>query len=219
MTENTKLTLEFIKEKFLTADSGNDINWAYRYEHSLRVAGIGQRIAKSEGLDQEALIIACLLHDIGYIECKSEEDYDLHGRISERIAREFLTSIHLEADRIDTICYGIKIHTEAKEDYERIPTPFELSVQDADNIDRFDAYRLYGNLRYAFHMDEMTPKQMLDCAASRIERYEKYVNSECGTKTATVLWQDRIGFHLEYFKRLREQMLNMQDFCTELSIQ
>ena len=98
-----------------------------------------------------------------------------------------------------------------------MPTPFEVSVADADNIDRFDAYRLYISLCYFFKTDGMTPEQMSECAGQRIERYDRHISMECGTKTAAKLWKDRIGFHLEYFKRLKLQMENMQSFCNELT--
>lgn len=67
MTENIRKTEAFIKERFLSDAKGDQFDWTYRYEHSLRTAAIGQRIAREEGLNEEALIIACLLHDIGYI--------------------------------------------------------------------------------------------------------------------------------------------------------
>ena len=40
----------------------------YRIEHTMRVANLGKRIAEAEGLDTEALAIACLLHDVSYCE-------------------------------------------------------------------------------------------------------------------------------------------------------
>lgn len=219
MTDNIRKTALFVKEKFLEADGKDGFDGKYRYEHSLRVAAIGQLIAREEGLDEEALVLACLLHDIGYIECKTKEDHDVHGKFSARIAREFLSSIGFETDRIETICYGIKIHTEAEEDYERMPTPFEMSIADADNIDRFDAYRLYLNLTYFYGADGMTAEQMMEGAGSRADRYERYLNMKCGTKTGASLWKDRIGFQLEYFKRLKDQMGNMKCFCDGLELQ
>jgi uncharacterized protein len=216
MTENIRKTDAFIREKFLSGENGEKFDWVYRYEHSLRTAGIGQRIAREEGLDEEALTIACLLHDIGYINCKTEEDYDVHGRLSAEIAREFLASISYNTDLIDTICYGIKIHTEPEEMYERKPTPFEMSVNDADDIDRFDAYRLYSHLRHFFNFDEMTPMEMLDFSEQRITRYEEYMSMERGTKTASRIWRDTLGFHMEFYQRLRTQMGNMKAFCLEL---
>ncbi len=204
MTDNVKKTISFIKEKFESVEEFR--NDKYRYEHSLRVGAIGGRIAKAEGLDEEGLTIACLLHDIGYIECKTKEDYDTHGRISERIARVFLESLQFDKERIESICYGIRIHTDNPIDILRKPTPFELSVQTADNIDRFDAYRLYLNLQYS-KLEGMSPKEIIECADSRIERYTNYLDMDCGTKTGSDLWRDVLNYQIGYFKRIKEQMI------------
>jgi putative nucleotidyltransferase with HDIG domain len=204
MTDNVRKTISFIKEQFESVEEFR--NDKYRYEHSLRVGAIGERIAKAEGLDVEGLTIACLLHDIGYIECKTEDDYNTHGRISERIARVFLETLQFDKERIESICYGIRIHTDSNEDILREPTPFELSVQTADNIDRFDAYRLYLNLQYT-KVEGMTPKEIIECADIRIERYTKYLSMDCGTKTGSDLWKDVLNYQIEYFKRLKEQMV------------
>jgi uncharacterized protein len=179
------------------------------------VAGIGKRIAREEGLDEEALIIGGLLHDIGYVECNCKEDHDVHGRISARIAREFLTSINYNPEKTETVCYGIKIHTEPVEDYERKPTVFEDSIADADNIDRFDAYRLYLALDYN-KLENMTPDQMIETSNQTIERYERYVKSEFATSTATAMWREIIGLQLDYYKRLKTQMEHMKSFCEAL---
>jgi len=212
MTEFIRKTEAFIREKFLNTGNNDTFDWKYRYEHSLRVAGIGQRIAREEGMDEEALIIGGLLHDIGYVECKSKEDHDVHGRISARIAREFLTSINYDPEKTETVCYGIKIHTEPVEDYERKPTAFEDSIADADNIDRFDAYRLYLALDYN-KLENMTPDQMIETSNQTIERYERYVKSEFATGTATAMWREIISLQLGYYKRLKTQMEDMKSFC------
>ncbi|BCN30599.1 HD domain-containing protein [Anaeromicropila herbilytica] len=213
MTENIRKTNDFLKEKFYGNSDNED--YRYRYEHTLRTASIGQTIAREEGLDEEGLILACLLHDIGYKECKTEEDYNHHGRISERIAREFLESLDLEQERIETICYGIMIHTEETENLTRKPTIFELSVADADNIDRFDAYRLYINLQ-SWVIEKMTRDALEECADIRLSRYTEYRDIECATKIATRMWRDKISFQIEYFNRLKEQMNKMKEFQKEL---
>ena len=66
-------------------------NVPYRYEHSLRVAAVGREIARAEGFDEEAMVLACLLHDIGYARCRTPEEYDRHGALSADMAREWLT--------------------------------------------------------------------------------------------------------------------------------
>lgn len=200
MTENIVKTIAYIKEQF--RPECKESRFTYRYEHSLRVAAIGGQIAKEEGLNEEALTIACLLHDIGYIECFSDEDYDYHGRISERIAREFLESIAFEKEWIDTICYGIRIHTEEPDN---IPTVFEKSIADADNIDRFDAFRLYEGLRIQ-SLENMCSIEIIEFANARIERLTSNLFHKNGTMTATKMWQDKITYQIDYFKRLKSQM-------------
>lgn len=199
ITDNIKATMEFIKEKFQVDSSDT---FTYRYEHTIRVGAIGQKIAREEKMNEEALIIACLLHDIGYIDCKTEEDYDLHGRISERIAREFLESIHYDKEWIETICYGIRIHTEEPD---RKPTAFESSIADADNIDRFDAYRLYENLKYS-EIEKMNAKKIKELAQKRIARLRELKDYPNGSKTANVMWKDRLSYQIAYYERLISQM-------------
>ena len=148
------------------------------------------------------MIIACLLHDIGYIECFSDEDYDNHGRISERLARDFLESIAFEKEWIDSICYGIRIHTE---DPERIPTAFEKSIANADDIDRFDVFRLYEGLRIQ-SIENMTSIEIIEFANARIEELMTLFSHKNGTMTATRMWQDKITYQIDYLKRLKKQM-------------
>lgn len=201
ITPNIERTIAFIKEKFY--EGSDEKKYQYRYEHTLRVAAIGQQIALKEGMNGEALIIGCLLHDIGYIECNTKEDYDLHGRISARLAKEFLESIHYDEQWIQTICYGIYIHTEEKPLKE--PTPFESSIADADNIDRFDAYRLYENLKFSA-IDEMSQNDIAQLSIKRIARLEELMEYPFATETGKQMWQDKLEFQILYYKRLLSQM-------------
>ena len=50
MTDVITATNEYIKEKFLI-DSEED-KFVYRYEHTLRTAAIGQKIAKEEDFEK-----------------------------------------------------------------------------------------------------------------------------------------------------------------------
>ncbi len=201
MTDVINATNEYIKELFLI-DTEED-KFVYRYEHTLRTAAIGQKIAREEGLNEEALVLACLLHDIGYVECVTHEDYDTHGKISSRMAREYLESIHYDPEWIDTITYGILAHTE--EQPERKLTVFEISIADADNIDRFDAYRLYEFLRFS-DLEKKTSSQMLELAQKRHHRLVELRDYPNGSKTADLMWKDKIDFQLGYYERLINQM-------------
>ena len=98
MGQNIYKTIEFLKDEFDKSAylSKNQRLKEYRLGHSIRVANIGKEIAIKEGLDEEALIIGGLLHDISYInEFRSEEDWENHGRCSAKIAKRFLVTLEL----------------------------------------------------------------------------------------------------------------------------
>lgn len=63
----------------------------YRYEHSLRAAENAAVVAEAEGLPKDDLIIACLLHDVGYRECR--DDFRRHPFFSADISKSYLEKI------------------------------------------------------------------------------------------------------------------------------
>lgn len=177
----------------------------YRLEHSYRVANIGREIAKREGFDSDELTIACLLHDVSYCEEFGEEGWKEHGRRSARIARPFLTALGLHEDRINDICYGIAIHVDDLADFPGERTPFALSVGDADNIDRFDAYRIHETLCSDAFL-EKSEDERLEYLNTRIDRLAALREMPMGTKTAEAIWKERISFYLAFYEKLKSQM-------------
>lgn len=210
MDNKIKKTEEFLKCIFdespyfkLHEDEKN-----YRIEHSYRVANIGKEIAIKEGFNVEALVIGCLLHDISYsIEFKNEDDWVNHGRKSAIIARDFLEELGLESDIIDEICFGIAIHVDDEADFQGERTPFALSIGEADNIDRFDAYRIYENLQN-LGFDKMTLKEKQEKVVSMLERLNKFKCEEFITRTSTELWNSKIDFQIDFFNKLKKQLEN-----------
>ncbi|MBP5733560.1 MAG: HD domain-containing protein [Lachnospiraceae bacterium] len=199
----------FLKEKF---DAGIYLNQhpeakAYRIEHTYRVANIGRRIAAKEGFDETEMVLACLLHDVSYCEEFGEEGWKEHGRRAAKIARPFLESLGLPADRINDICYGIAIHVDDKADFEGERTAFALSVGDADNIDRFDVYRIHETLS-ADGFIEKSFDEKRDYVSKRIARLKELKEMPLGTKAAEELWQERIAFYLAFYERLADQLEN-----------
>ena len=53
----------------------------------------------------------------------------------------------------------------------------------------------------------MSPKEIIECADARIERYTNYLDMDCGTKTGSDLWKGVLNYQIGYFKRLKEQMI------------
>ena len=178
----------------------------YRIEHSYRVAHIGAEIAKEEGFDAEKIILACLLHDIGYsIDFEDKEDYRNHGRYGAKIARPFLRSLGFSEEDTNEMCYGIAIHVDDKADFAGERTPLALTVGDADNIDRFDAYRLYEGLHDKDYMNLPLEgqRELVKKALSRLPELRKM---PCGTKTGERLWKEKIDYQIGFYQKLMAQI-------------
>lgn len=206
--ELIKRTELFLRESFAQSDTAKDdsAGAAYRVEHSIRVANIGRCIARKEGFDETAMVIACLLHDIAY--CRplvtAEERRD-HGRISAGMARPFLQELGLPEHQINDICYAIAIHVDDEADFQWNRTAFSETVSDADNIDRFDVYRIYENLHYV-QFESMSLEEKKEHVDSMLLRLEKLLAMPLGTDTAQKMWQEKITYYTEFYQKLREQI-------------
>ena len=203
----TKKTEEFLKEKFNAAVYLNEHPEAkaYRIEHSYRVANIGLEIARGEGFDETEMVVACLLHDVSYCEEFGENGWIEHGRLSARIARPFLENLGFNEDRVNDVCFGIAIHVDDKADFVWERTPFALSVGDADNIDRFDAYRIHETLVNDGFLS-MDLDRKLQYVRKRLGRLGELIDMPMGTRTAERLWRDRISFNVSFYKSLLAQL-------------
>lgn len=202
-------TLDFLKDLFEKTQyfRENPADMKYRLEHSLRVANLCREIARKEGLDEELAVIAGLLHDVGYGQ-DFPDDYDWknHGRDGARIARPFLNELGLDEQTVNDVCYAIAIHVDDKADFEGRRCPFTEMVGDADNIDRFDVYRIYESVRYQMKPEEHTSAENLDWLRQRIGRLEQLCETRFATPAATALWRDRVEYQIGYFSRLLKQM-------------
>ena len=207
-TESIKKTEAFLKDTFAASShlQANPADRDYRLEHSYRVANIAKAIAEAEGFNVTYAVIAGLLHDISYCEeMVTRQDRMNHGRRSAAIARPFLESLGLPADAINEICYGIAIHVDDEADFQWERTPFCETVGDADNIDRFDAYRIYETLEY-LKFSEMSLDDKREKVASTIDRLTKYKEIKLGTATAKKMWLGRLDFYIQFYEKLKAQL-------------
>lgn len=203
MTNNELKAIEFLRHQIWSHSEVNESAKSYRFEHSLRVAEIGRRIASSEGLNLEALALGCILHDVGTFD--SLEIPKDHGRVSAKISREFLNTLDLSKERIEEICYGIAIHVDDKADFDGKRTALNESIGDCDNIDRFDVYRIYGNLLY-LKFEDMTLEEKLNHVNKVISKLRGYYEMQFATKTATTMWIEKLDFQIEFYERLKVQL-------------
>ena len=200
----------FLKDTFAESSylQAHPTDRDYRLEHSYRVANIAKAIAEAEGFNVTYAVIGGLLHDIAYCEeMVTREDRMNHGRRSAAIARPFLENLGLPADAVNEICYGIAIHVDDEADFEWERTPFCETVGDADNIDRFDAYRIYETLEY-IKFSEMSLDDKREKVASTIEKLTRFKEMKLGTATAKNLWLQRLDYYIGFYEKLNVQLEN-----------
>ena len=183
---------------------------AYRLGHSYRVANIGRQIARREGFDETEMTIACLLHDVSYCETFGEDGWKEHGRRAAQIARPFLTELGLGSARIDDICYGIAIHVDDEANFPGERTPFALTVGDADNIDRFDAYRIHETLCGDGFL-ALPLEEKLALTGRRLARLQELKDLQMGTRTAGEIWRERLSFYITFYERLTAQLRSSRE--------
>ena len=207
MTDRIIKTEEFLRSKLMESPyfQKRPESGAYRLEHSFRVARIAAEIAKAEGMDEEAMTLAGLLHDVSYCLEFEGDDWKNHGRIAARIARPFLETLELSETMLREILYAIAIHVDDEADFEGERTAFALTIGDADNIDRFDAYRLYETLENAEY-SKMTIEQKRTHTRKMLDKLEEFAKMQFATATATQLWRQRIRFYLDFYSRLAAQL-------------
>ncbi|HPJ86406.1 MAG TPA: HD domain-containing protein [Bacillota bacterium] len=205
---NIDKTIKYVQDLFDKSEYLKDKpkQKEYRLEHTYRVASIGKEIAQKENLDIDALVVGCLLHDISYIyEMESEDDSLNHGRKSAQIAREFVMGLDMDAKLKNELLYGIAIHVDDKADFEGERTVLAESIGEADNIDRFDRYRLYENLLYS-NLSNMSLDEQMGYASKRVERLKNLKKYVFRTKTSNRMWNEKLDYQIGYYEGLLEQL-------------
>jgi len=206
--DNIKKTINYVNKIFNQSDYYRErpLEKEYRVNHTFRVAGIGKTIAKKEGLDEEAMVIGCLLHDISYIEAfNSKEDWLNHGRNAAKMAREYLKDIALDDDLKQEIIYGIAIHVDDLADFEGERTVLSESIGEADNIDRFGKYRMYEGLKNS-DLDKLSLYEQIDFLNERMKNLNKLKSIQHKTKTSNQMWQSNLDDQINYYQALQKQL-------------
>lgn len=205
---NIEKTIKYLQKQFEDSPylKDKEDQKRYRLEHTYRVASIAKDVAEKEGLHVEGAVIGALLHDVSYIEeMQTNEKRRNHGRRSVEIARDFVETLDLDDKVKEELLYGIAIHVDDEAGYEGERTVLSELVGEADNIDRFDYYRLYEGLLYA-DLDKMDVKKQMEFIKKRIDGLhgaKKYIFK---TKTSNDLWQERLDRQLAFYQGLLRQL-------------
>jgi putative nucleotidyltransferase with HDIG domain len=178
--------------------NGNIHDPIYRWEHTQRVANYGKLIAEAEGADVEVVTAACLLHDIAHFEC--EGDYKDHGRKGADISRPFLESLNYGPEIINNICYSVAVHVDGEAGFDHAETLEARCMSDADNIDRFSAYRI---LQWCVPEMHQFPK-LNEKLTKRIETLKEYRSRAMILETVTGdrLFKQQLDRQIDFFEAL-----------------
>lgn len=169
----------------------------YRWKHTLRVTQYGKMIATEEKADSEIVLAACILHDLAKF-VPSDHGVE-HGRIGARLARPFLQTLDYSPEQIDNICFSIAVHVDDKADFAHPETIESKIVSDADNIDRFGAYRVL----MRFHEDLDAYEKLIASAEQRLLTLKKYRERNImGTPSGNRLFNQQLDMQIAFLEQL-----------------
>jgi uncharacterized protein len=103
------------------------------------------------------------------------------------------------------LLYGIAIHVDDKADFEGERTILAETIGEADNIDRFDKFRLYEALLES-DLKSMTLDKQMSFAENKINRLTKLKTITHKTVTSNQLWNEKLDYQINYFQALLEQL-------------
>lgn len=137
--EQIEKTIAFVKETLKHAEGGHD------WFHTFRVFNNCSLITKNEEVDNFVVQLGALLHDIADSKFNNGDE-----TLGPKLAREFLTSIHVEKDVIEHVIKIIEnISYNSSLDSSKIFKSPELDVvQDADRLDALGAIGIARTFNY-----------------------------------------------------------------------
>jgi putative nucleotidyltransferase with HDIG domain len=162
----------------------------YRWQHTLRVSQHGRMIAQAEGANVELVVVACLLHDVVHFD---QDNWKEHGRLGARIVRPFLVELGYSPKETENICFSVAVHVDGHADFPHPETLESKIVSDADNIDRFGAYRI---LQWCT-TDVETYESLIARLRQRLQTLEDYRGRR--------VMETEMGHHL--FNRQRDRQI------------
>jgi uncharacterized protein len=172
----------------------------YRWQHTLRVVNIGRKIAEAEGANLEHVITGCLLHDMAHFD--DDRNYIDHGRLAAQTCRPFLKEVGYTKEDIDAICYAVAVHVDGESDFDHPKTLEAEIVSDADNIDRFSAYRI---LLYC-QPEVFDFNALVEKLENRLKVLYDYRGKRLmGTETGHQLFNQKLDRQIEFYEAILAQ--------------
>jgi putative nucleotidyltransferase with HDIG domain len=171
----------------------------YRWQHTLRVSQHGRMIAEAEGANVELVIAACLLHDVAHFD---QDNWKEHGRLGTKIIRPLLADLGYSSEETENVCYSVAVHVDGHADFPHPETLESKIVSDANNIDRFGAYRI---LQWCT-TDVENYESLIAKLRQRLQTLEDYRRRRVmETETGHHLFNRQLDRQIAFFKALIEE--------------
>ena len=189
--------IEFVKKT--TSENAKKDAYPFRnvYEHTMRVYRWAIRLQTKLGGDLDVIVLAALLHDIGWEEGRP------HSEVSAEIAIEYLDSIGVAPELITKVGEIILMHSD--KDTERDLSIEAKIVMDADLLDEIGALGIMRDCMETAVEDEASYKR----AYYKIKdfyRTNKPKIKRCKTETARAEYVKRMQLIESYIYQIEKEL-------------
>jgi len=148
---------------------------------------------------------ACLLHDVAHFE--AADDYRSHGRLGAQVSRLFLESLGYTEAEVENICYSVAVHVDGVAGFEHEETLESKVVSDADNIDRFGAFRILQACVYDLQAEMGEMSRLVEALEAQLQRLEHIQQSAAmETPSGQVLFAQQLERQIAFFRALAAEV-------------
>lgn len=185
---------EEAKKYFGSKDGG------HTFDHTERVYNLALKIAKKENADLEIIKASALLHDIARAK-QERKECSCHAKEGSIMAQEILQKFNFPKEKIDAVCYAIKVHR--KSDDIKPETKEAAILQDADRLDALGAVNIARVIASGFTKEYERPIYSMEgkSSISYLQHEVKTLTpNSFNTKTGKLLAKKRHLFTKKYLK-------------------
>ncbi len=203
---NTKAMLACVRD-YLSQHQADSVqgynawrqNGAARFEHTLRVLALAQRIARAEGADLQIVRVAAIFHDVAKFDVPNKE----HAVKSAEIAREFLARIRATQEFASRVYTTIARHNQID------ATGFALEdcvLRDADLLDETGALGIVWSCINAGQIPVPTYKDAHESIVQHDQLGAEWVKQQMLTRTGRQIAEQRQTFVAGFLQELDQEL-------------
>ena len=165
------------------------------YEHGQRVMrlviALREQVVPGDCSMDDILRLAGMFHDIG-------KGIEPHAEFGAPIMRQAVRGIVTD-EEAEAAARLIQAHCDRRPE-EPAHDVWERLIQDADLLDHIGTYTIWMDIQYCAHK-EMSVSDEAEFLKSKVEGYVAFHRTQLNFEVSRRIYDDRIGFYLEYMRR------------------